>query len=543
MTVNARPKSPAEGRRLILGTVAPMIGVALAYYVGARLGLRLAIVGESVTPIWPPTGVALAALLIYGYRIWPAIAVAAFAVNAPITPSIQAAAVIAVGNTLAPVAASFLLRRIDFHTKMDRLQDALGLVLGAAFAAMTISATVGSVTLVESGVIPSSALASTWAVWWTGDAMGVLVFAPFFLVLRTIRIGPPASWPRRAEALLEFALMILVAKFVFASELRVVYLVFPLVVLIAWRFQQRGAAPAVLIVSVLAVLAASNRSGPFASGTDLANMFTLQTFNGAIALTSFLHAAITSERTATLKALASAGAGLEDRVHLRTAELQSVLEAHELIEKRLAEAQEVAHVGSWEWDIPTNVVTWTDELFRLYGLEPQSIPVDYEVFISRVHPDDREMVDRIVRNAVTDLHPFHFDHRVVLPLGATTWLHGRGKVMVDETGHAIKMTGTGQDISERKRGEEYALALHEVEMRRRQGFELNDEVVQGLVVAKYALDLGQDDKALGVVEGTLRSARKLVNELIGSGPELQPGDLIREKEADIGSAAAGGRDQ
>ena len=533
MSVSARPKSPAEGRVPILGTVAPMIGVALAYYVGAKLGLRLALVGESVTPIWPPTGVALAGLLIYGYRMWPAIAVAAFAVNAPISPSIQAAAVIAIGNTLAPLVASFLLRRIDFHTQMDRLQDALGLVFGAALAAMTISATVGSVTLVESGAIPSTLFASTWAVWWTGDAMGVLVFAPFFLILRTIRIGPTASWPRRAEALLEFGLMILVAKFVFASELRVVYLVFPLVVLIAWRFQQRGAAPAVVIVSVLAVLAASDHSGPFASGTDLANMFTLQTFNGAIALTAFIHAAITSERTAIVKALELAGAELEDRVDQRTADLQSSMKAHELIENRLAEAQEVAHVGSWEWDIPTNAVTWTDELFRLYGLEPQSIAVDYETFVGRVHPDDREMVDRIVRNAASDLHPFHFDHRIVLPSGETTWLHGRGKVMVDETGHATKMSGTAQDISERKRAEEYALALHEDEMRRRQAFELNDEVVQGLVVAKYALDMGQDDKARGVVEGTLSSARKIVNDLLSSGRDLQPGDLIRTEEAEI----------
>jgi len=533
MSSIARPGNQVGVHRSAFGTVLVMIGVVLAYYVAAKLGLRLALVGENVTPIWPPTGIALAALLIFGYRMWPAIAVAAFAVNAPISPSIGVAVVIAVGNTLAPVAAAFLLRRLDFHPEMDRLRDVLALVLGAALAAMTISATVGSTTLVASGTIPPLAFWSTWAVWWTGDAMGVLVFAPLFLMLGTARPSAALSLPRRAEAIALLASIAVVAKIVFASDLSLLYLVFPLVVLAAWRFQNRGAAPAVLIASFIAVLAAVDGSGPFAAGTLLERMITLQAFNGGIALTAFLLAAMTSERMATLMALERARAGLEERVSQRTAELQSALEGHESIGRRLEEAQEVAHVGSWEWDIPTNVVTWTDELFRLYGLEPQSIRVDFEAFVSRLHPDDQEMVDRTVRGAVGDLQPFNFDQRVMLPSGTTIWLHCRGKVMADEKGRAIKMRGTAQDISERKKAEEYLARLNEAETRRQQGLELNDEVVQGLVVAKYALDLGQGDTVRGAVEATLESARKIVNELLSIGPDLQPGDLIIKKETAI----------
>ncbi len=97
--------------------------VAVAYWLAARLSLSLAVVHGQVTPVWPPTGIALVGFLVIGRRAWPAIALGAFAVNLPIGPSPVAAAVIAAGNTLAPFAAAELLRRVDFHRELDRLRD------------------------------------------------------------------------------------------------------------------------------------------------------------------------------------------------------------------------------------------------------------------------------------------------------------------------------------------------------------------------------------------------------------------------------------
>src|SRR6202045_2875452 len=125
--------------------------VALAYWLAARLSLNLALVHGQVTPIWPPTGIALVAFLLIGRRAWPAIAIAAFAVNLPIGPSPLGAAVIALGNTLAPLVSVELLRRVGFHRELDRLPDAIALIAIAALAGMTISATSGSVVLVLSG--------------------------------------------------------------------------------------------------------------------------------------------------------------------------------------------------------------------------------------------------------------------------------------------------------------------------------------------------------------------------------------------------------
>jgi PAS domain S-box-containing protein len=131
-------------------------------------------------------------------------------------------------------------------------------------------------------------------------------------------------------------------------------------------------------------------------------------------------------------------------------------------EAALANAQAVAHLGSWEWDVPTNVVTWSDELYRLYGLQPQEISISYEGFLERVHPDDRELVQEIIGRAYQTGEPFEFDHRLVRPDGSVRWSHAQGRVILDEAGQPVRMVGTGQDATERKQAEQ---ALQESEER------------------------------------------------------------------------------
>src|ERR1051326_4932658 len=158
-----------------------MVGVV--YWLVARLSLGLALVHGQVTPIWPPTGIALVAILVFGRWMAVAVYLAALAVNLPIGPTPLGAAVIALGNTLAPFAAAELLNRIDFRRELDRLQDAFAIIVFGALVAMTLSASVGSAVLVLSDTVPVSNFWTTWAVWWTGDAMGVLLVAPFLLSL------------------------------------------------------------------------------------------------------------------------------------------------------------------------------------------------------------------------------------------------------------------------------------------------------------------------------------------------------------------------
>src|SRR5437660_10441115 len=167
----------------LLYDLAKLIAVGAIYYVAARLSLRLALVHKNVTPLWAPAGIAVVAFLVLGRRIWPGIALAAFLVNAPISTNPLAAAATAGGNTIAPLVAAELLHRVHFRLEMDRLRDAASIVFVAALASMLLSASIGAGTLVLSGAIAERQFFTAWGVWWTGDAMGVLVVAPFLLSL------------------------------------------------------------------------------------------------------------------------------------------------------------------------------------------------------------------------------------------------------------------------------------------------------------------------------------------------------------------------
>jgi anti-anti-sigma factor len=287
------------GQLTCVGTYAfQFVVVAATYYLTARLSLRVALVGSVVTPIWPPTGIAVVALLWFGVRLWPAITLGALLVNVPINPSLGGAVLIAVGNTAAPLLAVGLLRAAGFRSQLDRLRDALALVLLGALTSMTVSAGLGTAALLMDGTISRSDIASTWALWWAGDATGVLVFAPLLLSLR--QVGQLA-WRRWLEATVVIAGSGLVAYLVFHSQYQDTFLVFPLLIWAAVRFGQLGASLAAVTVVGMTVWAAIDEAGPFANATLLHRMLMLQTYDAVIALTSFVLAAIMTERVGALK--------------------------------------------------------------------------------------------------------------------------------------------------------------------------------------------------------------------------------------------------
>ena len=317
-----RVDSLPSGRALVryLGA---LVLVGVAYYIGARVGLTLSLVERNVTPLWPPTGIAVVAFLLFGRSLWPGVAVAAFAVNLPIGEGPLPAAVTAAGNTLAPLLAAVLLARVGFRPQLDRRQDAWAIVFLGALASMLISATIGAGTLAISGTISSDNLLSAWAVWWTGDAMGVLTVAPFLLCLPLFWQLPGWTRARWIEA---FGILVVagaVITWTAQSDLQLLYLSLPVVAWASWRLQLRGAAPVALLVSLIATRSAAGSHGPFAQETLFEQMLTLQAFNACVALTSFFLAALVSERNRTAAALASATVELEDRVQRRTAQLSA----------------------------------------------------------------------------------------------------------------------------------------------------------------------------------------------------------------------------
>ncbi|RXJ49567.1 PAS domain-containing protein [Gelidibacter gilvus] len=118
-------------------------------------------------------------------------------------------------------------------------------------------------------------------------------------------------------------------------------------------------------------------------------------------------------------------------------------------EEKLKDAQHLAHIGSWDWDISKNKIEWSDELFRIFGLKPDNFEANFENYLKYIHPEDRENVNEIVQKAYQDHQPFDFLHRITLPSGQERTLHGRGKVYLNKKGHIFKMIGTAQDVTER----------------------------------------------------------------------------------------------
>jgi signal transduction histidine kinase len=413
-----------------VGNRAVLFLALVGLYVGAaKLGIALSVAHGLITPVWAPTGIALAALVLFGLRLWPAVAIAAFVANATSGGSLGEAAVISVGNTLEAVVGAFLLSRVGFRPQLDRVRDVLALVLLAAVASTAVSATNGVTTLWISGDVTGSDYGSEWLLWWIGDGMGNLIVAPLLLVWATT----PLKLLGRARALEAVALLgalVAVSGIVFLAGLwRYPHLLFPLLVWAPLRFRQLGAVTSSFVVAAIAIAGAVYGSVPLGQGSTTAIVQVLEGLLAAVTIGQLILGAMLSERVTA------------------EAKLERTL-------ARLSEAQTVARLGSWEWDIAADRITWSDELYRLYDIEPGAEPLTFESFLEHVHPEDREAIERVVSLAHSDLQPFAIDHRTVLPGGEVRWLHGRGRVLVDENGTAVRMVGTAQDVTERKRLDE-----------------------------------------------------------------------------------------
>ena len=397
------------------------IALAGAYVAAAKLGIELSVARGVITPVWAPTGIALAGLLLFGRQLWPAVAIGAFVANATSGASFGEAAGISVGNTLEAVVGATLLLRVDLRPTLDRVRDVVSLVVLGAAVSPVIAATNGVGVLRVSGKVHGAA--SNWLLWWIGDGMGALIVTPLVLILST---RPWREFPQARERLEAVAVGAAIAgvsaAVFFAGYWRYPHAVFPLLIWATLRFRQPGAVIGSFLVTAIVVAGAIHGSLPLGEHTTTALVEILEGLLAAVVVSLFLLGAVLTERTRALGGL--------------------------------AEAQRLSHLGSWEWDIARNRVVWSDELYRLYGIEQGSGPMTYESYLDRIHPEDLQLVRSTVDDAYARRTPFEMEHRIVLPDGGQRWMHGRGHVVTDDLGAPVRMVGTSQDITERKRVEE-----------------------------------------------------------------------------------------
>lgn len=296
---------PSLGR-LITGVVA----LAAAYYGAAKVGQALRYTG-SVSAVWPPAGVGIAALYLWGLRLWPGVLIGEVLVNAELhfessgLPLVSAVGQ-GIGNMLEVVAgAALLVWLVGKRTRLDRVDAVLGLLI-AIGAATAISATVGTVSMLAGDVIDRHEIASFWRTWWLGDTAGALVVVPLVLVWAA---RPRAAW-RRLESREGFLLLLAVTALatisVTSTTTTLTYIVFPALIWAAMRFGAPGGTVAVAISAVITIGITAHHTGAFSRQAITESTLSTQLYVSISALTVLFLSAVVAERTASIAELAEA---------------------------------------------------------------------------------------------------------------------------------------------------------------------------------------------------------------------------------------------
>jgi len=243
-----------------------LVPLTIAYFFAGKFGLSLAFVNASASAVWPPTGIAFAAFLVLGHRVWPAVLVGAFLVNITTAGSIATSIAIASGNTLEGLLGAYLVRRFANGRRVfARASDVFKFTVLAALLSTTVSATIGTTTLSLGGYAAWSDYGSIWFTWWLGDAVGDLVVAPV-LVLWTARRRLRLSRGHVVEGVCLLAALAAIGLVVFggvAGQPLTFLCVLPLL-WAAFRFGPRDTATAIALLSTLAIWGTVRGRGPFA---------------------------------------------------------------------------------------------------------------------------------------------------------------------------------------------------------------------------------------------------------------------------------------
>lgn len=517
--------------------------LALAYFLTGKLAASmLGLVKAEASPVWPPAGVALAALVLKGRWIWPGLVLGSLLLNCSNSLNIPLPVITtsALSVTLQALIGEAFLERIRFSPRLEQLRDVFGLVTGAAFLSTLLGSTFSNLSACLFGWTEWSSFWRNWWTLWLGDSMGILVVTPalfmwnscssfgglseflnrkhqkvnvlnspysippkateeplttlhqkfFRSLLKHLQRSPVLTFSPRAgnppasmEGIVWFSLLLAVSWLVFGSKTEAAralypleYLPFPFVVWGALRFGQQGAVWASLLVSGAAIVGAVQGGGPFLAKSENLNqaVLFLQAFMGVVAITALVLAAAVSERQQALIEIRRVAALLQER------------------EASLANAQRIAKLGNWDLNYVRDEIDdalcktgrqpsplgrelrWSAELYCLLGFAPHSFEPTREAFLAAVHPDDRELVQRSLQQAINEQKPYCIDYRIILP-------NGEERVVCEQS--AIKPTGitaTVQDVTERKQAElalrvsaERERLLSEMALRIRQSLDLD----------------------------------------------------------------------
>ncbi len=429
--------------------------VTAAYFLAAELGLSLASVHTNVSPVWPPTGIAIAALLIFGRRLWPGILIGAFLANLRTDVSAPVALVIAGGNTLEAVAASYLLTYRSHLDYFGSIRNVLKFVLFAVVVSPMISATIGTISLCIAGAHWPE-FGRIWLTWWLGDGFGALIVAPFLLAW-------DVNWKRRTSstAVIEAAVLLaglfLVSMVAFAGWIPgadkrypIAHLTLPFLVWAALRLDQRVVTAATLLLSAVAVWGTAKGYGSFVRGGPNESLLLLQLFIGSTALLTYvLYAAMRERTTAQKEKLDLAAAVAIER-------------------KRVEDI--VAHVPGVVWEAWGEPVAETQRIDFVSNYVEKMLGYSVEEWLSTpnfwrtiVHEEDREAAGQEAARSFASGKGGVNRFRWITKDGREVWVESKSVVVCDEMGKPLAMRGVTMDITDTIKAQEERTKLLESE--------------------------------------------------------------------------------
>ncbi|KAM3093466.1 MASE1 domain-containing protein [Phormidesmis sp. 146-35] len=466
--------------------------IAVAYFLSAKFAFSLVQLGTDATAsaFYPPAGISLAALLLFGRSAWVGVALGALLFARSLSGVTWVTAIGAtIGSTLEAVSGEFLLQRVGFRPSLRRLQDVSSFVaIGAAFSS-AVNATISTLNGYLAGLVPEQGLLDNWWTVWLGDGVGILVVTPALLtwLSQPVQRRPSVSalvkaWRehrsfrrRSVEVMLWLGLLILCAWVVLVAPGRLGedasglaryllhYLPFLVLGWAALRLGQWGTVLSSLIFSAIALWGVIQNRDWMRVGDSQQAISQVQAFVGVTTVMALMLAAAIAERQ----------------------------QAEDLLRKQeasLTNAQRVAQIGNWDWDespCSTQIsLSWSDELYRILGYVPRSLRPTPENFLRRVHHDDRNQVRQALERARLLHKPYRLCYRIVLPNGLERTVSEQVEV------NGMNITGTVQDITEQQRLSERDRLLNEITLQVRQSLQI--EEILNTTVAEVQQFLGVD---------------------------------------------------
>jgi PAS domain S-box-containing protein len=430
------------------------------------------------SPISLGAGIAPAILYLLSYRYGSGIALGTFfAFLAQDTSSVIPAFVVTLTILLQAYFGTWLMHRLRLSPTLEQLQDVLGLIVVVAGISSLVEPTLSLIYFSLQPTPNEINWFNTWQTLWLADLVGILTITPLLLtwgarlqqhyqqtnprqnwIIRSLKgiwlrrpiaefskPDPANTIPRKVrryglyqlEAMIWLGGLMAMSWFVFCSRTRAAsirypleYLPFPLLIWVALRFGQRGTTLAHCLIAGFAIWGVARDSGPFIDRvTDIPQIFSLQAFVIVMAVTGLVLAATVAERR-------------QAEASLRTSQAS------------LANAQQIAKMGHWDYDLQLQTWYWSEELYRILGLSPHPTAPSVENFLKQVHPQDQDWVSHAVDQALAQRQPYYIDYRLVLPNGDSRFVCEQ--VVITPT----HITGTVQDITDRKQTE-MALRLSE----------------------------------------------------------------------------------